>query len=444
MPITTTIPTESIGLPRINRAAYNPRILLRPGDRGYGDLEASMDEFGLVQDLVWNRRTGNLVGGHQRLTILEARGNPEVPCKVVDLDPEAEKRLNVILNNVGSRNDPTKLALVLADLNLAKIDITKLGIEPAILNGLMTAPKTRRDPNAEAPAKPAIPISKPGDLYELVGRQTHRLKCGDARIFGDMTHALGELPKARLCFCDPPYNVAYDNSTRGDGRTAKGTLNNDAMTSVEFGTFLTAIFRNLHAHSMEAAALYSFHADKTHVDFVLAMRESGWRFKQNLNWIKAMALSRTDYHFASEPLIYGAKVGENCEWLGTRSETTVWADDDPKFEKLGKPELVAILRALREQSTAWNESRDPSSQYRHPTQKPVSLPTRALRNSTLPLDVVIDPTAGSGTTLMACEQEGRRGVALDNDPGYCDVIVRRFLETYEGATATRNGEAFCF
>lgn len=444
MTILTTIPTEDVDFCRVNRAPYNPRVLLKPGDREYDALERSLEEFGLVQDLIWNRRSGNLVGGHQRLSVLQARGNTHAPMKVVDLDDQSEKRLNVILNN-GGRWDDQKLSALLGDLNLVGIDITHLGIAPVTLNALLQPPKTKRDPDTQAPAKPAIPITRPGDIYELTGAHTHRLLCGDARIHGDVTTAFGALPKARMAFCDPPYNVDYDNSTRGDGRRPLGTINNDAMSAVAFAAFLTPIFRNLHSHTISTAALYSFHADKTHVDFVLALREAGWRFKQQCVWAKPFTLSRSHYHFGFEPVIYAAKDGENCEWFGTRSETTVWSDeDDPKFEKMAKAELVVLLNALREQSTLWREARDPSDEYVHPTQKPVSIPRRALLNSTLPLDVVIDPTVGSGTTIIAAELKGRIAVALENDPGYCDVAVRRFLETFEGAKATRNGLPFTF
>lgn len=444
MTIQTTIPTEEVEFTRVNRAPYNPRVELKPGDREYEDLKLSLTEFGLVQDLIWNKRTGNLVGGHQRLTQLEHDGHTRAPMKVVDLEPEAEKRLNVMLNGITGRWDDSKLSALLGDLNTMRIDITHLGIAPATLNALMKPPaKTRRDPDETAPKPPAIPQTKPGDIYTLTGSQTHRLLCGDAQIHGDFATMMGPLPKARLAFCDPPYAVKYDNSTRGSGRRPLGTIRNDELDAAGLSAFLTPIFRNIHSHTIERAALYTFHADRTRVEFELSLREAGWRFRQQIVWIKPFVLSRSDYHFCMEPLLYMGKEGHSPEWMGTRSETTVW-EETFNPEKMSKPELVAMLKAIVEASQAWHEKRDPSSEYVHPTQKPTSLAKRAINNSTLPLDVVIDPTAGSGTTLIACELTGRIGAAIENDPAYCDVIVRRFLETFEGSTATKNGEPFAF
>lgn len=429
-----------------NRAAYNPRIDLLPGDPRYQQLDASIEEFGLIQPFVFNKRTGNLVGGHQRMTVLENRGQQGAEMVIVDLDTVAEKKLNAILNRVGGDWDESKLTAVLKDLQLSKVDLGTLGFTPVELSKLLgNSPKrTKRDPDAAAPAKPVIPITQPGDAYTLLsanGQARHVLVCGDSRDNATISRLMdGE--KARLIFTDPPYNVAYDNSTRGDGRRPLGTIDNDAMNPEHFTAFLTAIFRNCAAHAADKAALYCFHASATHTLFENALIAAGWREKQQIVWVKHFALSRGDYHYAHEPLIYAARAGQNCEWFGPRTETTLWNMSPDNFKKLTKEAAVAMLLEIRETASVWAEKRDTGATYVHPTQKPIGLAGKALKNSTITNDAVLDPCAGSGSTLIACEQLDRRAFLADVDAGYCDVIVKRYLETFEDATALRNGEPF--
>lgn len=437
--------TEELTFDRVNPVPYNPRVELQPGDPEWEAIDASLDEFGQVQGLVWNKRSGNLVAGHQRINVMKHRGRDKAHFTVVDLDPDAEKRLNLILNKVSGRWEPLKLQSLLAELNAAELDLTKLGWTPLELrNILATTPrKTNRDPDAAAPGAPAIPTTKPGDLYELIGATgtTHRLLCGNSRTAEAVALLCGD-QKARLVFTDPPYNVAYDNSTRGDGRRPLGEIENDKMDPAAFLAFLTEVFGRCAAHTVTNAPLYTFLASATHVPFEMALQATGWRVKQQLIWAKHFALSRADYHYAHEPLMYAAKAEKNCEWFGPRTETTLWATQPAALEKLPKGELLAMLLEIRETASVWHEPRDNGSDYVHPTQKPIGLAKRALVNSSLPGEYVLDLFAGSGSTAVAAELNGRLSLNMELMPGNCDVIVRRFLETFEGSTATRNGEPY--
>lgn len=426
----------------VNFATYNPRVELQPEDPEWRDIEASLDEFGQVVNLVWNKRTGNLVGGHQRVRIMRHRGKDRAHFSVVDLDLEAEKRLNLILNRVGGRWHTAKLGNILGELKGAGLDVERLGWTPLELHRILgTKPKrTMVDPNAPAPGRPAIAKTQPGDVYTLTAQSgaEHRLLCGDSRNPLHVAELMnGKL--ARLIFTDPPYNVAYDNSTRGDGRRPLGTIENDAMTPEGFRDLLHLAFLHAHQHSLPEATVYTFLASATHVIFEQALIAAGWRVKQQIIWAKHFALSRADYHYAHEPLMYAAKQGERSEWFGPRTETTLWNTAPEDVRKLPKERLLELLLEVRETASVWHEARLAGNEYQHPTQKPTGLAKRAITNSTMPGELVLDLFAGSGSTMMAAELEDRCCYLMEKDPGNCDVIARRWVDIFEGASVTCNG-----
>jgi ParB-like chromosome segregation protein Spo0J len=215
---------ESIPIERINPAAYNPRIDLQPGDPDYDRLQRSMDEFGFVEPLVWNRRTGNLVGGHQRLKILAAQGVHCIDVSVVDLPPERERALNVALNKIGGDWDERKLADLLTGLaEIPDFDVSLTGFDSTEITHLLDRLEALGDEDDfdlgdaldAAGGRPLV--TAPGELIEL-GR--HRLLCGDAARPEDVERLL-EGAKADLVFTDPPYNVNYYGRNRPMPRTAR-------------------------------------------------------------------------------------------------------------------------------------------------------------------------------------------------------------------------------
>jgi hypothetical protein len=205
-----------IPVSRIRPAAYNPRKSLRPEDPEYQRLLQSMTEFGCVEPLVWNSQTGNLVGGHQRFSIMLAQGAASVDVSVVDLPLEKEKALNIALNKIAGRWDNNKLTALLSELSSgSSLDLGLTGFELPEIDGLLDGLGSR-DPADEkfdlaaelANQQPAV--TQPGDLIEL-GR--HRLLCGDATKPEILAHLLGDKRAYLLC-SDPPYNVDYQASRR--------------------------------------------------------------------------------------------------------------------------------------------------------------------------------------------------------------------------------------
>lgn len=423
----------------VNAAAYNPRTTLKPTDPEWKDIEASIEKYGQVQNLVLNKRTNHVVGGHQRINVMKHRGTQGAWFHVVDLEPEEEQRLNVILNKVTGRWDKPKLTELLKGMKDRKVDLAGLGFTAKELGHVIggTGAKQKRNPD-NAPALPKKAVTQPGHLYVLSSPAgtNHRLLCGKSED-GEAMAKLANGVKARIAFTDPPYGVSYQSSN-----VDLPDIANDELREQGLADFLTRAFQTAGAHLHEKAAFYCFYASRNHIQFEQALLASGWEVRQQLIWAKQMVLGRSHYHWAHEPILYAGRSGGSIEWFGDRAEKTIFERTDADIERLSKEEAVTLLKALKQAADVWDEKRDPPSTYIHPTQKPISLAQRAIRNSTLPGDTVLEQFAGSGSTMIAAETLGRFSLNMEMDPPHCDAIVRRFLETFEGATATRDGGEF--
>src|SRR5262245_32516323 len=221
---------QRLAITKINPAPYNPRVDLKPDDPRYLAIARSIDEFGVVQPIVFNRRTGNLVAGHQRLKVLQARGERVVDAVVVSLSPTKEKALNLALNKISGDWDKDKLAEVLGDLiKTPEIDLEVSGFELPEVEQLVTdllGVDDERDEQFDLEAELAAnrpTVAKTGDLILLGLHGEHRVLCGDATHAADL-YRLRENHQIRLCHGDPPYGVALDPSARpvsNDPRAAR-------------------------------------------------------------------------------------------------------------------------------------------------------------------------------------------------------------------------------
>jgi len=434
---------EKVKIDKLNPAVYNPRIDLKPGDPRYERLKKSILEFGYVEPIVWNERTGNVVGGHQRLKILLDLGYELVDVVIVDLDAEKEKALNLALNKMGGDWDTEMLASLLAELSDAGIDMELTGFSDEEILELIgkdgdEGEIVEDDFDAAGEAeKIAEPITKPGDIW-ILGR--HRLMCGDSTKSEDMRRLMdGQL--ADMIFTDPPYNVAYEGKTADRLR-----IQNDSMKDHEFHNFLYQAYKCMFEVTKPGGAIYVAHADSEGVNFRSAMIEAGWLLKQCLIWAKnSLVLGRQDYHWRHEPILYGWKPGAAHKWYGGRKQDTIIEDKHGVtiVEKDGR-HLITIQNGIHTLvlsvpsyqveyasddagTTLWRIER-PQRNSEHPTMKPVALVARAILNSSQTGEIVLDPFGGSGTTLIAAEQTGRRAYLMELDPKYADVIVRRWEE----------------
>lgn len=434
---------RTLNIDQLVPADYNPRKKLKPGDAEYEKLKRSLQEFGYVDPVIWNERTGHVIGGHQRLQVLIDSGETEVQVSVVDLDEDREKALNVALNKISGEWDMAALAELLDELKRTDLDLALTGFDAdevdELFRKMQTTDEVKEDDFNVDAATAGItePVSKLGDIWQL-GR--HRLMCGDATILSDV-EKLADEKLASMIFTDPPYNVDY---TGGTSEQLK--IKNDKMKDQAFYQFLYDSFINMFAVTSAGGAIYICHADSEGLNFRKALMDSGWMLKQCIIWIKnAFVMGRQDHHWQHEPILYGWKPGRRHSWYGGRKQSTVIKAEDGVFVNtkgdgfqitfnngiqkvvLDVPEYNIVAAYSDEVTTTWQIEK-PLRNGEHPTMKPIKLCARAISNSSRPSDIVLDLFGGSGSTLIACEQLNRICYMMELDPVYCDVIIKRWEE----------------
>lgn len=381
---------EKIKIEKLNPAEYNPRKDLKPGDSEYEKLKQSIQTFGYVEPVLWNKRTGNIIGGHQRYKVLVELGQTEIDCVVVDMDLENEKALNIALNKVSGDWNKDKLMLLISDLQGSDFDVSLTGFDAFELDDLFkdSLKDNIKDDDFDVDEelkKPAV--SKQGDLW-ILGK--HRLVCGDSTK-AETYNVLMDGKQANLTVTDPPYNVNYEGNA--------GKIKNDNMGNEAFYDFLLSAFKNAESVMAKDASIYVFHADTEGLNFRKAFSDAGFYLSGNCIWKKqSLVLGRSPYQWQHEPVLFGWKKSGKHNWYSDRKQTTIWEFEKPKKNK------------------------------DHPTMKPVALVAYPILNSSLTNCIVLDPFGGSGSTLIACEQTDRICHMIELDEKYCDVIVKRYIE----------------
>ena len=381
---------EKIKIDKLNPAEYNPRKDLKPGDPEYEKLKQSIQAFGYVEPVLWNKKTGNIIGGHQRYKVLVELGQTEIDCVVVDMDLENEKALNIALNKVSGEWDKDKLMLLISDLQSWDFDVSLTGFDTSELDDLFkdSLKNNIKDDDFDVDEelkKPAV--SKLGDLW-ILGK--HRLVCGDSTK-AETYKELMDGKQANLTVTDPPYNVNYEGNA--------GKIKNDNMGNEAFYDFLLSAFKNAESVMAKDASIYVFHADTEGLNFRKAFSDAGFYLSGTCIWKKqSLVLGRSPYQWQHEPVLFGWKKSGKHNWYSDRKQTTIWEFEKPKKNK------------------------------DHPTMKPVALVAYPILNSSLTNCIVLDPFGGSGSTLIACEQTDRICHTIELDEKYCDVIVNRYIE----------------
>lgn len=390
----------------LNPAAYNPRKSLQPGDPAYEKLKTSILSFGNVEPIVWNRSTGNVIGGHQRLRVLLDLGVTESEVSVVDLSEVDEKRLNIALNKITGEWDDEKLTALLADIKAEGSDVYSTGFDEQELATMFAdiGKEAAHDDDFDlTEALERAAFVQRGDIW-TVGK--HRLVCGDATSAEDVS-MLMDGKTANLILTDPPYGVSFKST---DGLT----IQNDSMKGDEFYQFLLQALQNMVDHLESGGAAYVFHADTEGLNFRRAFVSAGLHLAGVCIWVKnSLVLGRSDYQWQHEPVLYGFLQNGKHHWYSDRKQTTIWNYDKPKRNK------------------------------NHPTSKPLDLLGYPICNSSQENAIVLDTFGGSGSTLMACEQLGRICYTMELDEKYASVILRRYAEAtgnISGIHVLRNGE----
>jgi DNA modification methylase len=395
-----TWPTERL-VPYIR----NPRR----NDASVDKMCAAIREFGFRIPVV-ARSDGTVIDGHLRLKAAQRLGLPEVPVALADDLSEAQIKAFRLLANrsaAWAEWDDELLALELKDLQDAGYDLGFTGFDAGELKSLMDGgPAAGLTDEDAVPAPPADPVTKPGDLWVL---GEHRLLCGDSTVATDVEHLLAGA-KPHLLVSDPPYGVEYDPTWRIEaGVTATKRTGKVANDDRDDWRDAWALF--------PGDVAYVWHAG-THAGTVIeSLEAAGFAIRSQIIWAKSrFVLSRGDYHYQHEPCWYAVRKGAHSHWQGARDQSTLWSIAPAGAEDAATP---------------------------HGTQKPVEAMRRPIVNNSERADLIYEPFCGSGTTLIAAETVGRRCLAMELDPAYCDVIVRRWQAfTGKGGVLEGDGRAF--
>jgi site-specific DNA-methyltransferase (adenine-specific) len=366
------------------------------------NIAESIKQFGFIQPIVLDNNN-EIIIGHGRYFASQLLGYEEIPCVFVEnLSEEQVRKLRILDNKLNeSEWDDDLLRLELEDLDFGDFDVDF---------GLDFEEEEKEIIEDEAPEvdEEAEPICKLGDIWQL-GR--HRLMCGDSTKQEDVAKLMNG-NKADLLITDPPYNVEIvggNHSESPNERKKKGnkTIKNDKMDNDSFYVFLFDAFTNAYNELKDGASFYCWYASKEVVNFHTSIESSGFSVKQELIWNKnSLVMGRQDYQWKHEPCLYGWKETNSHIWYGDRKQTTVIDWDRPTKSEL------------------------------HPTMKPVGLFDYQIKNSSKVGDIILDLFGGSGTTIMACEQNNRKAYVIEFDPKYCDVIIKRW-ENLTGKKAVK-------
>ena len=374
-------------------------------DSQVAQIAASIAEFGFTNPILAGS-DGVIVAGHGRLAAAQKLGLSSVPVVVLDHLTPTQRRALVIADNRIAENagwDEEMLRIELQALQDDGFDLNLTGFDADALADLLAGEETDNEGQCDEDAVPAVqetPISRPGDIW-LLG--PHRLLCGDATMAASY-EALLEGEPVDMVFTDPPYNVNYANSAKDKMRGKDRAILNDNLGD-GFHDFLLAALTPMLTNCR--GAIYVAMSSSELDTLQAAFRAAGGHWSTFIIWAKnTFTLGRADYQRQYEPILYGWPEGAERHWCGDRDQGDVWAIKKPQKNDL------------------------------HPTMKPVELVERAIRNSSRPGDVVLDPFGGSGTTLIAAEKSGRIARLIELDPKYVDVIVRRW-EDFSGQRARR-------
>ena len=343
-------------------------------------------------------RSGFIVRGHGRLLAARKLGLAEVPADRQDYSNDAAEWADLIADNrlsELSKIDVPLLKDLIQEIEPGMFELTAYTMDEidAMLDGAQDVVEDTFDTD-KALKEIDEPVSRLGDVYSL---GNHRLMCGDSTVLSEVECLLGG-GKSDMLLTDPPYNVDYVGKTND-----ALTIQNDKKDDSGFRQFLTDAFVNATAVMKPGAVFYIWHADSEGYNFRAACKDAGWQVRQCLIWNKnSLVMGRQDYHWKHEPCLYGWKEGASHLWASDRKQTTVLNFDRP--QRNGE----------------------------HPTMKPLALLAYQITNNTKGEDLVLDLFGGSGSTLIACEQLGRKCCMMELDPKYCDVIVKRWEELTGG------------
>lgn len=409
------------------------------GEEQIEKLKASIQEFGFLAPCLIDKKN-NIIAGHGRVEAAKRLGMEKVPCVYIDGLTEAQRRAYILADNKLAEMAEWDMDLVnreLKDLDEEGFDVSLTGFDwdgvseiEAIEDDYEPSEASRNDP----------PKTQKGDIFHL---GDHVLMCGDSSDPDDMAQ-LFRGTEADLVFTDPPYGVAIGSKNAainavepGRGGIIEEDIEGDTLSPEELYQLLVKAFGNLRDHCADSASYYVTSPQGGELGMMMMMmRDAGLPVRHILIWVKssaAFSMGRLDYDYRHEPVFYTWT--KSHQFSGGYDNTVI--DDAGRLEDMSKEELKELVHAYRgDGKTSVIYCDKPTHSKLHPTMKPVKLIARFVYNSSLPGDVVADIFGGSGSTMIACEQLGRRCYMMEMDPHYCDVIIDRW-EQFTGKKAVK-------
>ena len=364
-------------------------------------LRGSLREFGFINPVIIDKDYG-IIAGHGRVLAAKEENMAQVPCVLVDYLTAAQKKAYILADNRFAMDagwDEEMLRVEIESLQGEDFDISLTGFDEKELADLFGAGSDAKEDDFDVDAELQKPcFSRDGDIWHL-GK--HKVICGDSTLPETYQRLLGDT-KANLVCTDPPYLVNLES--------ASGKIKNDDLSDEEGYKFLHKAFSSMHDSMAKDASIYVFYATSKARVFHDAYEDAGFKVGAGLVWKKnRLVLTRTDWKYIHEPIIWGWRKDGRHRWYGNQKQTTVFEFDRIK-----------------------NSKEDGCG---HPSSKPVPLLAYLIQQCTQTNGLVLDGFLGSASTLIACDQLERVCYGIELEPKFVDVAVRRYVELKEGVTA---------
>ncbi len=373
-------------------------------DQAVDKVASSINEYGFQQPIVVDKKMIVIVG-HTRLLASKKLGLSKVPIVIADLTETQAKAYRIADNRINedSNWDMELLNLEIAGLSEENFNLDLLGFDSSELDKFLENDEEYLTDEDEVPELPKEPKAKLGDIYKL---GEHKIMCGDCISEENLKNLL-ENKKADLVFTDPPYNADY--KSRGKNELLRKGIKNDNMSNDDFQIFAENIFKTIQNNIYKGSSIYiCCNWKDSYPRFYFIAEKNNINVSNCIVWNKESAgMGWNDYRYQFEFILYGFEKTQKHNFYGDRKNTDIWS-----------------------------LKRDSRNTYEHPTQKPVELIERAILNSSLQEQSILDLFLGSGSTLIACEKTKRKCVGLEIDPKYVDVIIQRW-ENFTGKKAKK-------
>ena len=385
------------GEEQLDQIMFNPRNWRIHPMHQQNALKGVLEEIGWVQQVIINKRTGNLIDGHLRCQLAAREGNETIPVVYVDLSEEEEALVLSTLDPIAGMavTDKEKLDDLFRQFNSDNENVQKLISEIAEKEKLEFGKKDIEDVEPQIDRAEELRVKRGVQTGQMWKLGEHKIICGDCTDKA-VVDKLMDGQKANMIFTDPPWNVAIGLDSNPRHRQRDG-LQNDNMTDVEYSAFVSAFV------SACDGDVYCVLASEYLDVLAQEMRKQGFHWSAFVIWVKDIfVLGRSKYQRRYEPIWYGWHTNSKSTFCDKRDLDDVWEIPRPKRSE------------------------------EHPTMKPIELVARAINNSSKVGDIIFEPFCGSGTDILACERLSRKCRAIEISPAYVAVSIQRWVDATGG------------